>query len=75
MMVTERQEALERGSRNERSLLLECERMRDENDKLKMLNSANVTFHRGITDNLDEDLQSMTLVHNELQQQLRVMNL
>ncbi len=35
----------------------------------------NVTFHRDITDKLDSDLQSMTLVHNEFQQQLRFMNL
>ncbi len=75
MMVAERQETLERGSRNERSLLLECKKMRDENNKLKKLNSVNGTFHRGITDKLDEDLQSMILVHNELQQQLRIMNL
>ncbi len=75
MMVAERQEALKRASRNERSLLLECEMMRDENDKLKKLNSANVTFQRDITDKLDGDLQSMTLVRNELQQQLRFMNL
>ncbi len=49
--------------------------MRDEKDKLKKLNSVNVTFHRDITDKLDSDLQSMTQVSNELQQQLRVMNL
>ncbi len=44
--------------------------MRDENDKLKKLNSANITFHKDITDKFDSDLQSVTLVHNELQQQL-----
>ncbi len=49
--------------------------MRDENNMLKKLNSVNVTFHRDKTDKLDGDLQSMTLVRNELQQQLRVMNL
>ncbi len=42
--------------------------MRDVNDKLKKLNSVNVTFHRDITNKLDGDLQSMTLVRNELQQ-------
>ncbi len=71
MMVAEYQEALERANRNEQLLILECEKMRDENDKLKKLNSVNVTFDRDITDKLDSDLQSMTQVHNELQQQLK----
>ncbi len=48
--------------------------MKDENEKLKKLNSVNVTFHRDITQKLDSDLQSMTQARNELLQQIRVMN-
>ncbi len=74
-MVAESQEALERANRNERSLILECEKMINENDKFKKLNSVNITFQRDITEKLDSDLQSMIQVHNELHQHLRVMNL
>ncbi len=46
--------------------------MRKDNDRLKNLQSMNVTFHREVTSKLDEDLPSMTAVQNELQQRLRV---
>ncbi len=48
--------------------------MKDENDKLKKLNSVNVTFQRDVTVKLDEDLQSVTIIRNELQQKLRKSN-
>ncbi len=56
MSVDEKQKALNMANRNEHLLLLECEKMRDENDKLKKLNSVNVTFHREISEKLDGDL-------------------
>ncbi len=58
----DKQRALEAAAEMEKSLIAECERMKDENDKLMKLNSANVTFHREVTAKLDEDLQSMTAV-------------
>ncbi len=45
-----------------KSLRAECERMVKENDKLKHLQSQNVTIHRELTTKLDEDLQSMIAV-------------
>ncbi len=74
MIVAASQEALKKAIRDEQLLLLECEKMRDENDKLKKLHSANVTFHGDIMEKLDNNLQAMTSACNELQQQLRVMN-
>ncbi len=50
----------------EKSLKAECERMVKENDKLRYLQSQNVTIHREVTTKLDEDLQSLTEVRNEL---------
>ncbi len=41
-----------------------------ENDKLKYLQSQNVTIHRDLITKLDEDLQSMRAVRNELDNQL-----
>ncbi len=55
----------------EKSLRAECERMIKENDKLKYLQSQNVTIHSEVTIKLDEDLQSMTAVRNKLDHQLR----
>ncbi len=49
----------------------ECERMVKENNKLTCLQSQNITLHREVTAKLDEDLQSMTAVRNELDDQLR----
>ncbi len=73
MIVEESQEALEKATRDKRLLLVECEKMRD-NDKLKKLHFANVTFQRDIMEKLNNDLQEMTSSRNELQQQLIVWN-
>ncbi len=67
MLLVEKQQALKMACRNEQTLLLECEKMRDENNKLKKLNSVNVTFHREISERNDNDLQSMTVFCNDLQ--------
>ncbi len=75
LLVVEKQEALKKANRNEESLLLECEKMRDDYEKLKRLHSVNLTFHREHIDKLKGDMQSMTVVCNGLQQQLRVLNL
>ncbi len=45
MLPADKQQALKMASRNEQKLLLECEKMRDENDKLRKLNSLKITFH------------------------------
>ncbi len=49
--------------------------MIEENDKLKKLNSLTVKLHREISERRDGDLQSMIVFHDDLQDQLRVMNL
>ncbi len=67
-------ELLKHAAKMEKSLKAECERMKNENNKLKKLNSVNITFHREVMAKLDEDLQSMTAVRNDLQQKLRVSN-
>ncbi len=60
--VLNKQKDLEAGAEMEKSLKAECERMKDENDKLKKLNFVKVTFHREVMTKLNEDLQSMTAV-------------
>ncbi len=54
-----------------KSLRAECESMVKENDNSRYLQSQNVTNHREVTTKLDEDLQSMTAVQNEFDDQLR----
>ncbi len=68
MLLAEKQQALEMASRNGQTLLLECEKMSDDNEKWKKLNSVNVTFHREISERFDGDLQSMTVFRNDLQE-------
>ncbi len=46
LLVSTMQEALDIANRNERSLLLECEKMRDDYDKLERLHSVNLKFDR-----------------------------
>ncbi len=72
MLLAEKQQTLEMANRNEQTLILECEKMRYENEKLKKLNSVNDTFHREISERLDSDLQYMTIFCNDPQVQLRV---
>ncbi len=55
----------------DKSLRAENERMVKEHDKLRYLQSQNVTIHREVTKKLDEDLQFMTMIRNELDDQLR----
>ncbi len=69
--VEDKKRALIAVADNEKSLRAECERMVKENDKLRYLQSQNVIIHREVTTKLDEDLQSMTAVRNELDDQLR----
>ncbi len=54
-----------------KSLRAESESMVKENDNSRYLQSQNVTIHREVTTKLDEDLQSMTAVQNEFDDQLR----
>ncbi len=49
--------------------------MRDNYEKLKRLYSVNLTFHRDHIDMFEGDTHSMRVIRNDLQQQLRVMNL
>ncbi len=59
--VLRRQErALMAAADNENSSRAECERMVKENDKLRYLQSPNVTIHREVTTKVDEDLQTST---------------
>ncbi len=56
---------------DEKSLLLECEKMKDEYDKLTRLHSVNMTFYKYHIKQLVDGMQSITLVRYDLQQQLR----
>ncbi len=49
--------------------------MRDDYDKLKKVHVVNLTFHISHIGKLESDSQSMTVVCNDLQQQLRVVHL
>ncbi len=69
--VEDKKRALIETADMEKSLRAESERMVKENDKLRYLQSQNVTIHRDVTKKLDEDLQSMTVARNKLDDQLR----
>ncbi len=62
--VEDKKRALIAAADKEKSLRAECERMVKENDKLRSLQSQNVTIHREVATKLDEDLQSMRAVRN-----------
>ncbi len=55
----------------EKYMRVECERIVNKNDKLNYLHSQNVTIHTEVMTKIDEDLQSITAVRNELDDQLR----
>ncbi len=55
----------------EKYLRLECERIVKENDRLLSIQSENEAIYRQVTNMLDNDLKSMIIDHNELDQQLR----
>ncbi len=69
--VYDKKRALLAAADKEKSLRAECERMVQENDNLRYLQSQNVTIHREVTTKLVEDLQSMIAVRNELDDKLR----
>ncbi len=60
--MAEKQKDVEIANYYERSLLLECDKMRDDYEKLKKLHSVNITFHRDHIDRLEGDMQSMRVV-------------
>ncbi len=49
--------------------------MKDENDKLKKLNSTNVTFQRDLTKKHDEELLTMNKSRRDLKLQLKALTL
>ncbi len=65
---TKKQEALDIVNSKEQSLLLECEKMKDEIEKLKRLHFVNMMFHKDRIKKLVDDMQSMTIVRYDLQQ-------
>ncbi len=75
MLVAKKLEALDTASRNKQSLLSECEKMREDYEKLNRLHSMNLTFHRKHINTVESDMQSMTVDHNDLKQQFRVTHL
>ncbi len=49
----------------------ECDRMVKENDKLRYLQTQNVTIHEEVTSKLDEELQSTIEDRNKLDDKLK----
>ncbi len=72
--IYDKERALLAAADKEKFLRAECERMVKENDKLRYLQSQNVTIRREVSTKLDEDLQSMTLSEMSLTINLEIAN-
>ncbi len=74
-IVAEKQHALNIANNKEKSLLAESEQMKLEMEKMTILHSGNLSFHKKHIKQLVEGMQSLTSNHDDLQQQLKDVHL
>ncbi len=71
-IVAKKQKALDITNNKEKYLLAETEQIKLEIEKIKILHSVNLSFHKEYIEQLLEGMQSLTSYHDDLLQQLKM---